>query len=350
MLKEAVLYKKLDARVMCVACARRCKLKEGQIGLCGVRKNIAGKLYLLVYGKAYAVNVDPIEKKPLYHFHPGSWVLSFGTTGCNWLCAYCCNYHMSQRRRIEGVDIPPENMVSLAIRYNSDGIAYTYNEPTIFMEYAHDIGVLAKKRNLFNVFVTNGFMTEESVNYLAEFLDAATVDVKGDANPRFLGRYAGVPDTQPIFDTILMLRDKGIHIEITDLIVPEIGDNLEDAKKLIRWIYDNLGPEVPIHFIRFFPQYRLSHLPPTPIKTLEKHYRLAKELGMKYVYLGNAPGHAYDNTYCPECGKLLIRRYGFRILEWNLEKGRCKFCGAKINVVYKNDKAWKKSGNFWFIY
>jgi len=349
-MKEATLYKRIDNIVECTACGRRCKLKPGQIGVCGVRKNLDGRLYLLVYGKAYAVNLDPIEKKPLYHFHPGSWVLSFGTTRCNFLCAYCCNYHMYQRRRVEGEDIPPDVMVSLAIEYNSDGLAYTYNEPTIFMEYAHDVGVQAKKKGLFNVFVTNGYMTEEAVEYLAKFLDAAAVDIKGNANPEFMGKYAGVHDPQPIFDTLLMLKDKKIHVEITDLIVPEIGDRIEDAQKLMRWIYDNLGPDVPIHFIRFFPQYKLANLPPTPVRTLEKHYKLAKEIGMKYVYLGNVPGHAYDNTYCPGCGKLLIARYGFSILEWHLKDGRCMFCGAEINIKYSDDHAWLNSSRSWFIF
>ena len=335
---------------MCLACARRCVLREGQVGFCGVRKNVDGKLYLLVYGKAYAVHIDPIEKKPLYHFYPGSAVLSIGTTGCNWACAYCCNYLMSQRRKVEGYDISPEQMVSLALEHQVDGISYTYNEPTIFTEYAHDIGVLAKKHGLFNTYVTNGFMTEETVELVAGFLDAATVDIKGNANPKFLRKYAAVPSPDPIFDTLLRLKEKKVFVEITDLIVPEIGASLEDAEKLIRWIHDNLGPDIPIHFLRFYPNYKLTHVPPTPVKLLEKHYVLAKSIGMKYVYTGNVPGHKYENTYCPACGRLLIQRYGFEVTEWNLRNGRCKYCGEKINIMYRDDNSWRKSRSFWFFF
>ncbi len=351
LLREAILYKRLeDKTVMCTACARRCILKGGQIGFCGVRKNIDGKLYLLVYGKAYAVHIDPIEKKPLYHFYPGASVLSIGTTGCNWACAYCCNYHMSQRRRVEGYDIEPSKMVEIALEYKADGVSYTYNEPTIFTEYAHDIGKIARRHNLFNTYVTNGYMTEETVELLAEFLDATTVDIKGNADPKFLRKYVQVPSPEPIFETLLRLKDRKVFIEITDLVVTEVGSDLDHARRLIKWIHENLGPETPLHFLRFYPNYKMSHLAPTPIKILEKHYRLAKEIGMKYVYLGNVPGHDTENTYCPECGKLLIRRYGFSISEWNLEKGRCKYCGAKINIVYKSDEDWKKARSFWFFY
>ncbi len=350
-MREATLYTHLrDTQVRCLACARYCVLNDNQVGFCGARKNIGGKLYLLVYGKAYAVHIDPIEKKPLYHFHPGSAVLSIGTTGCNWACAYCCNYHMSQRKRVEGYDISPEKMIEIGLSEKVDGFSYTYNEPTIFVEYAHDIGVLARKHELFNTFVTNGYMTEDTVNLLVDFLDAATVDIKGNAEPNFLKKYALVPDPQPIFDTLILLRDKKIFIEITDLVVPEIGDNLDFAKKLLKWIYDNLGPETPVHFLRFFPSYKLSYLEPTPIGILKKHYDLARDIGMKYVYMGNVPGSPTENTYCPSCGKLLIRRYGFDIIEWNLKNGRCKYCGEKINVVYEDDTSWKKKNRFAYFF
>ncbi|MEX0568321.1 MAG: prepilin peptidase, partial [Candidatus Njordarchaeota archaeon] len=261
-----------------------------------------------------------------------------------------CNYHMSQRKRVEGYDISPEKMIEIGLSEKVDGFSYTYNEPTIFVEYAHDIGVLARKHELFNTFVTNGYMTEDTVNLLVDFLDAATVDIKGNAEPSFLKKYALVPDPQPIFDTLILLRDKKIFIEITDLVVPEIGDNLDFAKKLLKWIYDNLGPETPVHFLRFFPSYKLSYLEPTPIGILKKHYDLARDIGMKYVYMGNVPGSPTENTYCPSCGKLLIRRYGFDIIEWNLKNGRCKYCGEKINVVYEDDTSWKKKNRFAYFF
>ncbi len=332
-MKEADLYRVEEDRVICTACPRYCRLKEGQIGLCGVRKNIGGKLYLLVYGKIIAEHVDPIEKKPLVHFWPGSSVLSIATTGCNWLCQYCQNFDISQRRNVEGMDATPEEIVETALRVGADGITYTYNEPTIFMEFARDIGVLARRKGLFNTFVSNGYMTPESAKMAAEFLDAITVDFKGNGDPRFLRRYASVPDPEPIFQTILELKRSGVHVEITDLVVPRVGDDLHYAERLARWVYDNMGPETPLHFLRFHPDYRMTWLPWTPVETLEKHRRVAIEQGLQYVYVGNMPGHEYEHTYCPGCGRPVIKRYGFEITEWNLdEENRCKFCGHKIPI------------------
>lgn len=336
--KPARLFEKLgNGVVMCKACPRYCRLNPGQVGFCGIRENIDGVLYLLVYGKIVAANVDPIEKKPVMHFAPGARVLSIATTGCNWACRYCQNYEISQRRRVDGVDVSPETVVAMAKRYRSDGIAYTYNEPTIFMEFAHDVGVLARHDGLINVFVTNGYWAPESVNEAKDFLDAATIDFKGNGDPAFLRKFASVPSPEPIFQTLIELRDKTrVHIEITDLVVPEIGDDLNQARKLVRWIHDNLGPDIPVHFLRFHPDYMMLDLPPTPIKILEKHHEVAKEEGMRYVYLGNVPGHPYENTICPECGAVVIERYGFDILGWNLdEKNRCKFCGYPIAIYGK---------------
>ena len=336
--KPARLYEKIDGGiVVCKACPRSCKLAPGQVGFCGVRGNVGGVLYLHVYGKIIAANVDPIEKKPLMHFAPGARVFSIATTGCNWACKYCQNFDISQRRKIEGTDVTPDLVVKMAKRYRSDGIAYTYNEPVIFMEFAHDVGVLARREGMINVFVTNGYWTPEAVNEAKDFLDAVTVDFKGNGDQDFLRKFSSVPSPDPIYQTLLELRDKTrVHIEITNLIVPRIGDDLNQARKLVRWIHDNLGPDVPIHFLRFHPDYKLLDLPSTPIKTLEKHHEIAKQEGMKYVYLGNVPGHPYENTVCPECGQVVIERYGFNILSWNLdEKNRCKFCGYPIAIYGK---------------
>jgi len=333
-LKKAVLYEKMGNEIVkCTACARYCTLKSGQIGACGVRKNINGDLYLLVYGKIITAHIDPIEKKPLMHFMPGSKVFSIATTGCNWLCKYCQNYDISQRRKVEGWDVTPELLVELAVKYRAHGFAYTYNEPTIFIEFAHDVGILAHKQDLFNTFVTNGYFSPEAVDMASKFLDAATVDFKGNADKKFLRKYVGIEGPEPIFEAIEELHKRGVFIEITDLVVPEIGDDLEEARKLVKWVYDTLGPETPMHFLRFHPDYQLIHLPWTPVETLEKHWKVAKEEGLKYVYLGNVPGHPLEHTYCPGCGKPVIKRYGFDIIEWNLDKdNRCKFCGYKINI------------------
>lgn len=344
--KEAILYEKLpNGKVRCTACARYCEIGDDQIGLCGIRGNQNGKLNLFVYGKVIAGHVDPVEKKPVTHYRPGSKVFSIATTGCNWLCKYCQNYDISQRRKIEGENMTPQQVVDTAIRNGADGIAYTYNEPSIFIEFARDCGVIAHKNNLYNVFVSNGYDTPESVEMMGEFLDSITVDFKGNAEPEFTKKYIGVPDPQPIFDTLRNIRDKTkIHVEITDLIVPKVGDNLEYAEKLCKFIYDELGPDMPIHFLRFHPDYKMMEFDSTPVETLEKHHKIAKKVGLKYAYLGNVPGHPLEHTYCPDCKEIVVKRYGFDIEEWNLdENNQCKFCKNKIPIVGTLSKNYKKN-------
>lgn len=333
--REALLYKKEDSRVRCTACARYCSIPEGKIGLCGVRGNVNGKLYLFVYGRAITGHIDPIEKKPVVHYRPGSKVFSIATTGCNWLCKYCQNYDISQRRKVEGLVMSPEDIVRQALEYECQGIAYTYNEPTIFIEYARDCGVLARKNNIFNIFVSNGYATPDSVSMMNQFLDCITIDFKGNAEPNFMRRYIGVPSPEPIFNSIREIRDKtNIHIEITDLIVPQVGDDLEYAKRLSRFIYDELSPDIPIHFLRFHPDYKMMDFPSTSIEVLEKHYEVAKSEGLRYVYIGNVPGHRYEHTYCPECNSIVIGRYGYYITSWNLdENNRCKNCSYPIPII-----------------
>jgi pyruvate formate lyase activating enzyme len=250
-------------------------------------------------------------------------------------CSYCQNFDISQRRKVEGTDLMPPDVVSLALSHGCQGIAYTYNQPTIFMEFAHDIGVEARRNGLINIFVSNGFDTPDTVAMMDDFLDCITVDFKGSAETSFVRKYIGIPDAQPIFQTIQEIRDRGkTHIEITDLIVPEIGDNLDEARKLSRWLYDNLGPDVPVHFLRFHPDYKLMHLPSTPVKTLEEHCRVAREEGLRYVYVGNVTGHPWEHTYCPECKNIAIKRYGFDITGWNLdEKNRCTKCGYQLPIT-----------------
>ena len=344
--KEAVLYEKLhDQKVRCTACARYCEVRKGQIGLCGIRGNVDGKLELFVYGKVIAGNVDPIEKKPLIHYMPGSKVYSIATTGCNWLCKYCQNYDISQRRKVEGIDMTPMQVVQQALQYGSDGIAYTYNQPSIFIEFARDCGVLARKNGLYNVFVSNGYDTPETVAMMGEFLDGITVDFKGSAEPGFTRKYIGVPDPQPIFDSLIEMRDKtNIHIEITDLIIPKAGDSLEYAKKLCRFIHDEFGPQMPIHFLRFHPDYKMTEFDSTPVETLEKHYQIAREVGLEYVYIGNVPGHRFEHTYCSECKKIVVKRYGFDIQEWRLDSdNRCVYCGNKIPIKGKLSPNYKRN-------
>jgi len=345
MIKEAILYHPLEqGRVKCTACARYCNIPEGKVGFCGVRQNIEGKLQLLVYGKVITGQIDPIEKKPVVHYHPGSKIFSIATTGCSWACDYCQNAEISQRRKAEGVDVEPSGVVEMALSHNCQGLAYTYNQPTIFIEYARDVGIEARKVGLMNIFVSNGYDTPDAVGMMNDFLDCITVDFKGNAETGFLRKHVMVPDAQPIFQTLLDIKDKTkIHTEITDLVIPEIGDNLVEARKLSSWLYDNLGPDVPIHFLRFHPDYKLMHLPQTPVETLEEHCRIARSVGLRYVYVGNVPGHPWEHTYCPGCGQVAIKRYGYNILDWRLDKeNRCVDCGYRLPIVGRLSSSYKE--------
>lgn len=347
--KEAELFTALpNGRIKCTACARLCEIPEGKIGLCGIRGVMNNKLRLFVYGRVIAGHIDPIEKKPVIHYMPGSDIFSIATSGCNWLCAYCQNYDISQRRKVEGAEMTSEQVAETAAQYGSQGIAYTYNEPSIFIEFARDCGIEAHKRGIFNIFVSNGYDTPESVGMMGQFLDCITVDFKGSGEQKFVRRYIGIPGSDPIFQTLKEIRDRTkIHVEITDLIVPRVGDDLEAARKLCRFVYDELGPDTPIHFLRFHPDYKMMEFDSTPVETLEKHHAIAKQEGLKYAYLGNVPGHPLEDTYCPECKSVVIGRYGFSIDEWNLdEKNCCKNCGYPIPIIGKLRKARKNRFQF----
>ncbi|MGC8662199.1 MAG: AmmeMemoRadiSam system radical SAM enzyme [Candidatus Micrarchaeia archaeon] len=332
--KEGILYKSMPGeRAVCNLCARRCNIPKGGLGFCGVRKNNNGKIFSTVYGKIAALNIDPIEKKPLFHFKPGARMLSVGTVGCNFNCQYCQNWDLSHEHEPMGKDIMPDELVKLGLEQSVDGLTYTYNEPTVFMEYALDVAKEARKHKLFNTFVTNGYMTGESAELAAKYIDAITVDFKGNANINFVRKYISILSDDPIFETLKILKEKKVFIEITDLIIPKVGDSLQDAKKLVLWIRDNLGPDTPMHFLRFYPEFKMQNIPETPIETLVEHHNMAKEAGMNYVYIGNVPGHEFENTYCPNCGALLIKRFSFDIVEYNITKElRCPDCGEKINI------------------
>ena len=334
--RAATLYDKMgNDKIRCTACARYCVLSAGQVGLCGVRENVSGTLNLMVYGRVIAGHVDPIEKKPVTHYMPGSKIFSMATTGCNWLCRYCQNHDISQRRKVEGEAMSPEDVARAAVRNGAQGIAYTYNEPSIFIEFARDCGLAARDAGLFNIFVSNGYDTPESVAMMGEFLDSITIDFKGSGEPGFAKKYVGIPDPAPIFDTLLDIRRKTrIHVEITDLVIPEVGDSLEHARKLCSFVHDNMGPDTPIHFLRFHPDYKMTNFGYTPVRTLEAHRQLALETGLRYAYVGNVPGHPYEHTYCPGCDGVAVERYGFDILAWNLDgSNRCVACGYRVHMV-----------------
>ena len=333
-MKEAMLYEQLpENKVKCNLCGRRCTIPEGAVGFCLVRKNEKGKLYSLVYGKACSACVDPITKKPLSHFHPGSLVMSVATVGCNFRCRFCDNWVISQEKEIKGRDFPPEKVVEATKENGCQGISYTYTEPTIFFEYAYDTATLAHEQGVFNTFVTNGYMTPEAVQTMAPFLDAATVDFKGGGDPEFYKKFSAVPSVEPIYESLRKMKKHDIHVEVTNLVIPKIGDSMDRIRELAAWIGGNLGKDTPLHLLRFHPNYQVTDIPSTPLKTLEKAWEASSEAGLNYVYLGNVPGHRYENTYCPNCQELLIKRFSFEIEKWRLTRDmRCPACGHDIAI------------------
>lgn len=332
-MKEAFFYKNLKDAIKCETCARGCVIPEGQLGFCRTRKNVKGKLYSLTYGRLCSVGVDPIEKKPLYMFAPGSHALSISTVGCTFRCEFCCNYEISQGwKDITGEEFTPKAIVDSARSHNCQGISYTYTEPTIQIEFAYDTAKLASENGLFNMFVTNGFTTPKAIKYISKYLDAVTVDFKGSANPKFYKKFSMVPKVEPIFEALLAYKENHVYTEVTDLIIPNVGDDLEDVKKLCRWIVDNLGDEVPFHILQFFPTFKMMEVPRTPLETLEKAYGIAKNEGLKYVYLGNVR-HKTENTYCPNCNNLIIERTILGVEKFLLKKDlKCPNCGQKIPI------------------
>jgi pyruvate formate lyase activating enzyme len=346
-MKEAMFYEKLpNKRVRCKLCARYCQIPDGVIGFCRVRKNEKGKLYSLVYGKLCSVEIDPIEKKPFFQFAPGSRTLSISTVGCTFHCAFCCNYPISHDwEYIIGKDYTPEQVINLALNKEVEGISYTYTEPTVFYEFAYDCAKMAKERKLYNCFVTNGFTTPEAIKKISPYLDAAVVDLKASGNPKVLGKLSLVHKVEPIFDALLAYKKNKVYVEITNLIIPDIGDDLRDVRKLCKWIIENLGDNIPLHFIRFFPSYKLIK-PRTPIETLKRCYDVAKKEGLKYVYYGNVPGEKFENTVCPDCGETLIERFNVYLTKFLLKKGsKCPNCGKEIIIAGKEwipRRLWKQ--------
>ncbi|MEM2906145.1 MAG: AmmeMemoRadiSam system radical SAM enzyme [Candidatus Bathyarchaeia archaeon] len=332
--REGMLYERLPGgKVKCNLCSRGCVISEGSAGFCRVRVNREGVLESLVYGRLCSIGVDPITKKPLSHFHPGSYVLSIATVGCNFNCLFCDNWVISHERDVSGEETAPEDIVNLAFRESCEGISYTYTEPTVFYEFAYDTSKLAYEKGLFNTFVTNGYMTTQAIRMIAPYLNAATVDFKGGGDPEFYRKIMGVPSVDPIYEGLKEMKRLGIHVEITNLVVTKYGDSLDAIRRLARWVVQNLGPDVPFHLLRFHPEYKLTDVPSTPLQTLEQAWQTAKKEGLHYPYLGNVPGHRYENTYCPGCGITLIERFGFEITRWRLRPNNtCPQCGYAIAV------------------
>lgn len=321
-------------RVDCGLCQHHCSIREGEWGLCGVRLVRDGKLYTTVYGKAVAVNVDPIEKKPLFHFHPGTRSLSIATLGCNFRCAFCQNWSISQVRETlsQRPSIPPGEVVALAREHDCRTIAFTYTEPTIFFEYAYDTAVLAREAGIDTVFVTNGFMTPAALAQVAPVLGAANVDLKAfrsDTYRRVLGGRL-----QPVLDTLRDMRRRGIWMEVTTLVVPDLNDSPEELSQIARFIAAELGPHVPWHVSRFHPDHEWTRGGPTPIETIRLALQLGREAGLRHVFAGNVPGDESEHTVCHSCGARLVERRGFRIVANRLREGACPSCGTPAAGVW----------------
>jgi pyruvate formate lyase activating enzyme len=333
-MKEAMWYKKLsDERVRCDLCNHRCVINDGKRGICGVRENNDGTLYSLVYGKVIASHVDPIEKKPLFNFFPGTYSFSIATVGCNFKCTHCQNSEISQmpadHARIMGQDISAEQIVQMAEKNNCKSISYTYTEPTVFMEYAIDVAKIAKDNGLKNVFVTNGYMTEDVLRDVYPYMDAANVDLKGFTEEHYHSVCGA--RLKPVTDTIKLMKQLGVWVEVTTLVIPTVNDSEDELKKLAEFIF-SVGPEVPWHVSRFHPTYKMNNLPPTPIKTVIKARQIGLEAGLRYVYTGNIPGDDGENTFCYNCGKTLIERYGYKIGSVNVKNSKCSFCDADVDI------------------
>ena len=338
-MRRAMLYEQLEGgQVQCQLCQRRCRISPGKTGYCGTRLNQDGTLYSLVYGQISSVAVDPIEKKPLCHFHPTSQVLSLGTFGCNFRCIHCQNYSIShvepgtERYLPRSRKLTPEETVELAKRYDCSGIAWTYNEPTVWFEYSLDTAKVAKPAGLYTCFITNGYLTDKALDALGPYLDAFRVDVKGFTT-EFYRKLASVTEWKGILDIAVRAKEKwDMHVEVVTNIIPTMNDDDEQLEALARWIVEDLGELTPWHVTRFIPYLELSHLPSTPVETLDRAREIGLAQGLRFVYVGNVPGHGAESTYCYDCGKLAIRRVGYQTRIVGVQDGKCAYCGADLNI------------------
>jgi pyruvate formate lyase activating enzyme len=333
-MKEAMFWKKLtNDKVECELCPHRCKISKGKRGICGVRENQKGKLQTLIYGLATSVTPDPIEKKPLFHFYPGTYVLSFGTVGCNLRCLHCQNYGISQAKfeamRFKRLRV--DDVINSAKRYKCQGIAWTYNEPTIWYEFTYDASKVAKKMNLYTCYVTNGFIEPEPLKKISPYLDAMNIDVKSFSD-YFYKKTCGAK-LDPVLETCKLAKELDIFIELTYLIIPGQNDSESEIESYCKWIVESLGVNTPVHFSRFHPDYKMQDSIATPISTLKNAYDIAENAGLNYIYLGNVPHGDYENTFCPKCKELLIERVGFSTRKHFAKNGKCPKCATPTPLI-----------------
>ncbi len=334
-LKTALYWSSAGSgKVQCWLCPRQCLIPRGGRGFCRARKNIQGKLYCLTYGQPVAIHLDPIEKKPFFHVYPGTRSFSIASAGCNLRCKFCQNWEISQLdpESVKVDFVLPEEIVRQAKLSGARTIAFTYTEPTVFYEYMLDVAKLATIEGIPCVMHSAGFINPEPLRQLAPYLTAADIDLKGFSEKYYSSFCEG--SLKNVLESLKILKEKGVWLEVTNLIIPSANDSDQDIRSLCSWVKDNLGPDTPLHFSRFFPMYKLADLSPTPLKTLLKAGQIARDAGLHYVYVGNIQEDAGEDTFCAVCGKLLIKRAGYTVLEDNIVEGKCKYCGAKIPGVW----------------
>ncbi len=334
-MQEAMFYEKKENKIVrCFLCSHNCVIQVSKKGICRVRINRNGALYTLVYGKLISEAIDPIEKKPLFHFNPGSLTYSIATAGCNFNCMNCQNFEISQlpkkTENIPGEFVKPEKVISAAKKYDCLSIAYTYTEPTIFFEYAYETSILGHDNDLKNIFVTNGYISEEALVKISPYLDGANIDLKSISDS-FYRKICGA-ELQPVLDSIRLYKKLGIWIEITTLVIPTLNDSEEEFERIAKFI-KSVGSEVPWHISQFYPTYRMLDYPRTPTSTLNKARKIGFDVGLKYVYTGNVPGDEGENTFCYNCGEILIQRYGFQLAKNHIKNRKCPRCGTKIDGI-----------------
>ncbi|MGD2279459.1 MAG: AmmeMemoRadiSam system radical SAM enzyme [Candidatus Omnitrophota bacterium] len=335
-LREGMFYRGLGgSTVRCGVCFRKCVIEEGRRGFCRNKENIEGKLYNLVHSRPSAVHVDPIEKEPAFHVIPGTSILCFGTAGCNFRCKFCQNWHLSQRP-IEEMntvyDLPPEKAVKLAMDKNIPTLSFTYNDPIAFYEYVYDTARIGKQKGLKVLWHSNGTLNPEPLRELLKYTDAVTFDLKAITDEFY--RDLSSAKIEPALEALKIIKKEGVWLEIVNLLIPTMNDDPRDVRKMCEWIKDNLGKEVPLHFSRFYPAYKLTNLHPTPVRALDEAHRIASDVGLEYVTIGNVPGHKYNSTYCPNCKQRLIHRYHFKVFSNNVQNGKCRFCGHPIPGIW----------------
>jgi pyruvate formate lyase activating enzyme len=328
---EAMFYKKIDGQdVQCLLCPRECVIPKGKRGFCRNRENRGGTLYTLIYGKPTVVDIGPIEKAPLYHFIPGHFRLCITCVSCNLRCKHCQNWHLSQKsfEELDHYSYSPSEIVREAKKQGLNSLSFTYTEPTVYYEYFYDISVLAKEAGIKTSIVSNGYINREPLLKLLKVLDAVKIDLKGFSEEFY--KEICSASLKPVLESLKTVKSANVWLEVVNLVIPTLNNDPKMIDEMCRWIRENLGVDTPLHFIRFHPDYKLTHLSPTPVSTLDQAYDIAKKNGLRYVYVGNVPGHIYNSTYCPLCNRKIIHRINFDVLEMNVVDGKCRFCGAFV--------------------